>query len=107
MKKISRRGAEYAEKKHSGLLDPCFSLRLCAFAGNFFFSLPQSRKVAKRNQLRDQVLAFLSLCASVREFFFFSHRGTKITEKNRNFLGFVFLCVLCASARNFLSPEAL
>jgi len=82
MKKISRRGAEYAEKKHL----------------SFWRSGSH------------EVFAFLcDLCASVREFFFFSHRGTEITEKNHNFLGFVFLCGLCASARDrfSLSPEAL
>jgi hypothetical protein len=63
MEKISRRGAEYAGKKHPSLLGHCFPLRLCAFAGNSFFSLPQSRKAAKKNQ----PISFLcELCVSAR-----------------------------------------
>jgi hypothetical protein len=112
MKKISRRGAEYAEKTYlsfwrSGSHEVlAFLCDLCASVREFFFFSHRGTEITEKNHNFFSLVFLCVLCASVREFFFFSHRDTEITKKNHNFFGFVFLCVLCASARNLLSPEA-
>jgi len=66
---ISRRGAEYAEKKTKISCGRDFLSLLCAFAPSreiiVFFT--QSRKVAKKNDQIQEPSAFLcALCASAR-----------------------------------------